>query len=59
MTDDVYSHMAKWRRLIRDLAREAGIKSFLDPPSDDSNKSHENHESSTTENQPENERSKR
>ena len=44
MSDEIYDHMAKWRRVLRDLAIEAGLKRFVNPsdPNDDqSNRSAE------------------
>lgn len=49
MSDEIYNHMPRWRRLIRDLAREAGVKNFLNHSSDDSNKSTEPRNSLTVE----------
>jgi hypothetical protein len=49
MTDEIYDHMPKWRRLIRDLAREAGIKSFQNPSRDKGNESGEERNSSVLE----------
>jgi len=31
MSEQIYDHMAKWRRAIHDLAVEAGIKRFVNP----------------------------
>jgi hypothetical protein len=40
MDEEVYDHLAKWRKVIRDLAKEAGIKKFADPSSDQNKESH-------------------
>jgi len=53
MTDEIYEHMPKWRRLIRDLARDAGIKNFLNPSHDEASSSTEANDPSTTEKQSE------
>jgi hypothetical protein len=31
LSDEIYNHLPKWRRLIHDLAKEAGIKTFAKP----------------------------
>jgi hypothetical protein len=59
MSDEIYEHMPKWRRLIHDLARDAGIKDFLNPSDDENNKSTEDRAPPTTENQAEHEESTR
>jgi hypothetical protein len=59
MSDEIYEHMPKWRRLIRDLARDAGIKNFLNHSHDDASNSTEANDSSTGENQPEHGESER
>jgi hypothetical protein len=32
MSEQIYEHLPKWRRAIRDLAVEAGIRKFVNPP---------------------------
>jgi hypothetical protein len=35
MSDEIYEHLPKWRRVLRDLAKEAGIKGFTDSLDED------------------------
>jgi hypothetical protein len=53
MTGEIYDHMPKWRRLIRDLAREAGIRNFLNASSEEHNQSDDAHGSMVHGNRPE------
>jgi len=32
MSEEVYKHLPKWRRTLHDLAVEAGLKKFVNPP---------------------------
>lgn len=31
MSEQIYEHLPKWRRIIRDLAAEAGLRKFMNP----------------------------
>ena len=53
MSDQIYEHMPKWRRVIRDLASEAGIRKFVKSSNSDRTKSSSALESSDTSNEPE------
>jgi hypothetical protein len=46
MNEEVYEHLPRWRRIIHDLAKEAGIKNFVNAPSEESSESSENDNSS-------------
>ena len=50
MTEEVYQHLPRWRRIIHDLAREAGIKNFVEVPPEESKDSSENHNLTAKEN---------
>jgi hypothetical protein len=53
MSEEVYQHLPRWRRIIHDLAKEAGIKNFVNASNTETSKPTENRDSSATENQTE------
>jgi len=52
MSEELYQHLAKWRRVLRDLAIEAGIKKFVGTLDVRNNKSDSDLEPSAPENEP-------
>lgn len=42
MSEQIYEHMPKWRRVLRDLAVEAGLERFVKPPDTDDDRSRSN-----------------
>jgi hypothetical protein len=54
MSEEVYQHLPRWRRIIRDLAKEAGLENLLNPPNHQTNNSTGTHDSSKAESQTKN-----
>ena len=46
MNEEIYKHLPRWRRIIRDLATDAGIKKFANTMGSQSEKTHETSDSS-------------
>jgi hypothetical protein len=52
VSEEVYDHLPRWRRIVHDLAVEAGLKKFVKPSDSDIGKSSGSSDSSASENQP-------